>query len=338
MPEPEGAPAAPEAPTATPEPINVMEQLAAQEDPTPKTPTTPDEHAPGVPSPESVPINIAANREALDRLTPEARSIVENELNRVNAVLTQKTQGLSAKQKELDTQMSAPAADSIRRMLQNTSSPREVSQVIQSIANEPAFREGLQTYLSQVGALTQSTPVGQPSQEVLDEMTPEERQAVQRAQTQDAQVSGLRSEVTTIRKQLEHERLNKQYGKIYNRDKADRLFSDVEKGSRLFTLEDAYIIATHKDNIQRAYDFGITNRKLDLTEKERASTPASSTHSGAESGEEDLKQQPNEDIRAFMRRIYDRAKNRVMKHGEARSVSGMQNAIPTGAGPGPPPI
>ncbi len=341
MPDPtEGVIQTPPEPTATPaapvEPVDVLKELAAQEPTAPGTPTSPAAEAQG--APPSEPIYISANKEALDGLTPEARQIVEGELQKMNSAFTQKTQSLAASQKELDTRSNTPASEVISTMLRNASNPQEVSQIIQGISNDPMFKQGLQTYLSQIGATNSATPTnGQVNPEVLAEMTPEEQQALQRSQQQDQQISGLRTEMTSMRKHLEHERLQGTYGKIYDRSAADKHYNDVESGRRLFTMDDAYKLSTYKQNMQRAFDYGKNGRQLDITEKQNASTQPQSIQTGAESGTEQLLKQPNESHTDFMHRIVDGVKKRMLRHGEARTAPGIKTALPTGAGAGPPP-
>ena len=304
--------------TETPD-VDVMKQFI-QEGVTPEDPKgTPKEGTPSglEPSPEADPQAVNFDRSKVDQLSPEARTLFDDAYKSMQADYTRKTQSLSADKK-------AAAEDAVTKAMDNLT-PNQIGQ----LAQDPRFQNALSVYLNSVGAM----PKGQaatPEAETDEYGDKPAAPAVNPAQ--EARMIKTEKAVYDVRKQLEHERLGKQYGKFYNRDAAEGIFKNVANGQRLFTMEDAYWIASRDENMRRAYELGKQGRSMDITEKSQATTHPTTSQSAPVG--EPLKQNSGESRIDFFRRLAQSASQR--SGGKPAGTATGMKTVPRIAGPGSP--
>jgi hypothetical protein len=138
------------------------------------------------------------------------------------------------------------------------------------------IREALKdpAFVASVQALQQeSAPqTWEGSSDEWSALTPQEKQQFQQL---NRQVNSQQAQLNSMLQAQEDEQLRKRYPN-YKPEVVNSLWQGLMNGTIQATREDLWKVANHDQAIQQAYQLGLQDRKLDMSEKVNASSPASS--------------------------------------------------------------
>lgn len=230
------------------------------------------------------------DQKLVDVLPAEARKAFDLAYKDMLADYTRKTQSVSEREKSIKDQAIREAIDSL--------TPNDIAE----LSRNPKFVSALQTYLQ-----------GQPNQKGLTQeqwemMTPEEQSAIQHEREKDERLSRVEQAVGMMNANLEHQKLHSKYP-AYSQESVTKLYSDFVSGKRQISWEDLYKISDFESAINRAFQLARSERNETINKKFQDSSQVDSTQ--ASSDDEQLKRAKNESVEMFMRRIAERAANRL---------------------------
>lgn len=258
------------------------------------------------PQPDSNQDSIKLDQQIIDKITdPQLKQAVIEARNSMQADYTRKTQDLAARRKEMDT---------LKAQLESTGQYTPAK--IQELLSNPSFVQAAQEYQRQVGPqATNANSNGQLTQEELSYLSPEQQKAYQASIQAQASANQALQAVSSVQNKMAAERedmsLKNKYVN-YEGAKVDEIYNGMMSGSIQATREHLWKVLDYEPAVQRAYQLGLQDRKLEQSDKLNASSQPNSI--SVTSADDIPTRLPNENsIEYFKRLAANRMKNLVRK-------------------------
>lgn len=210
--------------------------------------------------------SIKLDQSTIDKITdPALKAAVQEAHKSMQADYTRKTQELATKRKEMD---------SLKTQLEQ--SGQYTPAKIQQLLSDPSFVQAAQEFQRiNGGQQTTQTVNGDLTQEEFSYLTPEQQKLYTKTkeveQTNQAILSKLSSQETALAFKEQDMSLKSKYAN-YAPERVDEIYQGMMKGTVQATREHLWKVIDYEPAIQRAYELGKNDRKLEMGEKVAASS------------------------------------------------------------------
>lgn len=203
-------------------------------------------------------------------------------------------------------------SQAIREALDNLT-----EQDMEVLASHPKFMQVLPAYLQSKGVQIPGGQNGSADGFDPSTATDTERLLYERNKLLEKELGSLKTEIGQI-KQTNHQatvasqdaNLRAKYGNIYRPEVVDSFLQEVVSGRRRLDREFIHKAIDYEPAIKRAYEYGRRDAYDGAPEKERASFLSSFSSQGSQTYEVP-QQQPRENIRDYMMRLAENARNNL---------------------------
>lgn len=247
---------------------------------------------------------IKLDQATIDRIAdPVLKQAVIEAHKSMQADYTRKTQDLAAKRKE---------TESLKSQLEQ--SGKYTPSKIQELLNDPSFVQAAQDYQKQIGPVQNAPNTnGVLTEEEFSYLPPEQQKAYRQSQEATFAANSALRELNLWKQQAAWERedseLKSKYAN-YDPSSVTQIFSDMMNGKVNATREHLWKVRDYDDAVNRAYQLGLQDRKLEQGEKFNASSQPNNISVTPSSGDVPTKL-PNESQPDHWRRIAQNAMKKV---------------------------
>lgn len=245
--------------------------------------------------------SIKVNNDSIEKIVdPALKQAVKDAYKSMESDYQRKMQDLASRRKEMDT---------LRAQLEQSGQYNPTK--IQELLNNPSFVQAAQEYQKQITPRENvNSPLTQeefsylsPEQQKLYHSTQEAKNIAVNALTQAQQINQRAAN------QAEDSRLQQTYAN-YQPQTVDQVYNDMMTGKVQATREHLWKVADYDSAVNRAYQLGLQDRKIELGEKLNASSQPNNISVTPSSGDVPIKM-PNESAPDYFRRIAQNAMRKV---------------------------
>jgi len=247
---------------------------------------------------------IKIDQTAIDKIAdPVLKQSVQEAYKSMQADYTRKTQSLAEEKKQMA---------SLRTQLEQ--SGQYTPSKIQELLNNPSFVQAAQDYQRQINPqVNNAQNHGSLTQEEFSYLTTEQQKAyTESVEAKTAAVSVMR-ELNLFKQQAAWERedgqLKTKYAN-YDPNSVTQVFNDMMSGKLYATREHLWKVQDYDSAVQRAYNLGLQDRKLELGDKMNASSQPNSISVTPSNSDVPVKQ-PNESASDHWKRVAQNAMKKV---------------------------
>lgn len=233
---------------------------------------------------------------------PLARKLAEDAYKSFQADYTKKTQALAAERKQME---------SLKAQLE--SSGQYTPDKIHSMLNDPSFVRAAQEYQRINGvqqAPTQETGNGDLTQEEFSYLTPEQQKLYVKTKQMEQSLNVVNNRLQASEVEKQDMGLKSKYAN-YNPQSVNEIYNGLMSGSMQATREHLWKVQDYDSAVQRAYQLGLQDRKVEMGEKVAASSQTNGV-SVTPSGDIPVRQ-PKESGVEYFKRIALNNASKLMK-------------------------